>query len=1592
MTLGLGKIGTDGTFQKGTAGTVARMQTRGRTAPPWLLCLCVLSAMFSYGCALGQGTDASTMRVTTSSLPNGAIKSGYSSGLTASGGVAPYSWKAVGGTLPPGLQISPSTGMIAGMPSTTGKYIFTVEATDSSTRAKTALRGLSITIGADALPLSISSSGLPNGELRVSYTSPVNVSGGTAPYTWSVSSGSLPAGLSLNSANGTISGTPTTSGAFPFSLSVKDSSTDPQSASQSLAITVETMVQVTTSSLPSGTAKTEYSAALGAQGGLAPYSWRVNSGSLPAGLTLSQGGAISGMPAQSGNTSFSVAVTDSSSTPQTMTQSLSVNIQTTNSAPAQTPLSVSTSGVVNGISSQSYSGSISASGGTSPYTYAVTAGSLPAGLSLNGSTGAISGSPATSGTFPFTVQVKDSSASQQTASASTSVIIVGPLQITTTTLPAMQAQSAVNATINISGGMSPFAFGLASGNLPAGLTLNSSTGQISGTPTNAGEYRFTLQVTDPPSLPQTASQTFAGNVTQANNSTPSPVQITTATLTAATQGNSYSATVAATGGTTPYNWTVASGSLPAGLSLATNGTISGTPSSSGSFPVGVTVTDSSATPETATQTYTLTVQASAPPPPPGNPANVSDTLTIYEVDGTAQAARPVTFGRVFAQGEIVQCPQPLVGGAGVSAWQADIKNRWPDGSVKFAVISLIAGLNSASSATVSFQNSATCNNTGYISTSSTPSFATFNNGNWDAQIKVSAAGSTSVTTSAKTMLAASDPGGNTYGDCKNDYWLQGPVVTAVIVQDCTAAMSADFGWSWNGSTMSAPAAGSAATASFHPMFILYFYPSINAVQAEEIIELPWNGKVQDQLADLSFSTEDSSGALHARWSRTGARVIAGVAASVSLQAPPSVSTATLTATGANFSSNDVGMPVCVMATYSSYPNCGTIQSVMNATTVVMALPTGSGWGGGSGLTAWLDLQSAASRHRKTFWSGTAPGHIRIDHNFAYLIATKALPSYDLVNAFVNPANGNYPSGKCCDFGWSGWINTDRGEIGGFSGENADYAAVLEGAPLRRQDLAYLYNMSTCGSASSACAEAWQQLTGTTALGDLSTHAGLDGSATTQYDVNGGGGEWDNFGNVPFHFRESRSAPSAGGGNGLTGTANCFYVSQFENKNATLGTTLNASAFSQCLGGGDGNVADPTGPNNATGKVISVHAHSDTATASNTFGPSAVGSALDPLAGYAVADEGQYHWLDFSYLPYLLTGSPYYVDSMYQSSAYEMMSNPNYLNSAGIFNLYNSNYIFRWYAWAMQTTGRAAFVAPDGSAEQAYFTSVVNSNLEFVEGALGVAGTTLTPSASQGGFATSGTVTNYNVNAANRWDLGRYTAIGLNCTTGGSGSCAILPSNLHQWAQGGCVSYVATPSYFNNANTSSFAQYWMYNYIGVVLGELRDMGYSQAASVDTQTMQFLEGMTLSPTGNPWLNLASYEAPLTSGNSSSCPGDTGVALPFFTRYGGSTGLFSGYSSAVGSPNNFSAAPPSGGISTGNFPCADHGYSLLARASGTYLLAYGANEADADGTYTPSAAWTWLNGNVPYFGNSPYQALSAECVTGSDLQIKWALTPRQ
>ena len=143
----------------------------------------------------------------------------------------------------------------------------------------------------------ITTSSLPNGTRGVAYSQTLAASGGTVPYTWIVASGTLPAGLVLSS-NGVISGTPTTAGG-PISITFQVTDSTSATATASLPITINGQLSITTSSLPNGTLGVAYSQTLAASGGMAPYTWTVASGTLPAGLVLSSNGVISGTPTDS---------------------------------------------------------------------------------------------------------------------------------------------------------------------------------------------------------------------------------------------------------------------------------------------------------------------------------------------------------------------------------------------------------------------------------------------------------------------------------------------------------------------------------------------------------------------------------------------------------------------------------------------------------------------------------------------------------------------------------------------------------------------------------------------------------------------------------------------------------------------------------------------------------------------------------------------------------------------------------------------------------------------------------------------------------------------------------------------------------------------------------------------------------------------------------------------------------------------------------------------------------------------------------------------------------------------------------------------
>src|SRR5215472_3541384 len=302
--------------------------------------------------------------------------------------------------------------------------------------------------------LLISVTSLPSGQAKSAYSTALIASGGTVPYSWTISSGSLPAGLALSS-SGQITGIPSTVGTSSFTVSVTDSSSPPKSASANSSITIAAAaasVQITTSSLADGQTDTPYSASLAATGGAAPYTWSVSSGSLPAGLTLSSAGQISGTPTTAATSLFTVVVSDSSSPVQNATTNLSIAITA-----SVAPLQITTSSLPGGVADTSYSATEAATGGKKPYSWSISSGSLPAGLTLSTS-GEISGTPTTSGTYSFTVQVTDSSSPQQKATKNHKVPIAGsgkPLQITTSSLPSGTTNTSYSTTLAASGGTTP---------------------------------------------------------------------------------------------------------------------------------------------------------------------------------------------------------------------------------------------------------------------------------------------------------------------------------------------------------------------------------------------------------------------------------------------------------------------------------------------------------------------------------------------------------------------------------------------------------------------------------------------------------------------------------------------------------------------------------------------------------------------------------------------------------------------------------------------------------------------------------------------------------------------------------------------------------------------------------------------------------------------------------------------------------------------------------------------------------------------------------------------------------------------------------
>lgn len=352
--------------------------------------LVLSSVLVAASCDDSPTDPVDEFSIETAALAEAIEGVAYEQQLAAVGGSGGYSWLLAAGSLPAGLTLSPA-GAISGTPAAAGTSGFRVQVTDS--RGRTATADLSIAV---VQTLAVHTTVLPDGVVGETYSVQLQAVGGRGTRAWSIPGGAGGAAASwlTVSAGGMLTGNPAVSGASTVTVAVADESG--QQATRQLALPVLDPVAVAAIHLPAAIQGRAYAAQLVATGGDGVYTWDLESGTLPAGMALGSGGALTGTPVDAGEFTFTARAADRASRAGTRALTLTVErapiIQTTSLPP--------------GEPGEPYAAQLVATGGTGTYAWSVTEGDLPAGLTLS-ATGTLSGTPTTAGSATFTVQVTD---------------------------------------------------------------------------------------------------------------------------------------------------------------------------------------------------------------------------------------------------------------------------------------------------------------------------------------------------------------------------------------------------------------------------------------------------------------------------------------------------------------------------------------------------------------------------------------------------------------------------------------------------------------------------------------------------------------------------------------------------------------------------------------------------------------------------------------------------------------------------------------------------------------------------------------------------------------------------------------------------------------------------------------------------------------------------------------------------------------------------------------------------------------------------------------------------------------------------------
>lgn len=418
------------------------------------------------------------LAISTALLPNGTLGVPYSAALSVAGGTPPYGFRIVG-ALPDGLTLSPA-GAISGTPEMLGTFTFSVEVVDS--RQRTAHRPFTVVIGSTSL--SIATATIPAGLIDAEYGVTFAASSGTPPFRWAILPGPPP-GLVMNAESGRLSGIPSARGSYSFQVEVVDSAGLNARKNFTLMVRSQPLSITTLAPLFTATAGVPYSLTFAAAGGLAPYRWAIDPGTVTGLRINALTGSFTGTPQTPGQVEFTVQVTDSERNTATKAFTLTVD-------PPRLTIATS-SPLPGGTAGAPYSLRFAVSGGTAPYAWSIASGAVP-GLSLNAATGVLESVPTDVGTFTFNVQVRDASG---LTGSKTFVLTIAPGALRITPLPSVFSATlgtAFSAALSATGGVPPYTW--SANSLPSGVTMDEATGQISGTPAAGGTFLFTARVTD----------------------------------------------------------------------------------------------------------------------------------------------------------------------------------------------------------------------------------------------------------------------------------------------------------------------------------------------------------------------------------------------------------------------------------------------------------------------------------------------------------------------------------------------------------------------------------------------------------------------------------------------------------------------------------------------------------------------------------------------------------------------------------------------------------------------------------------------------------------------------------------------------------------------------------------------------------------------------------------------------------------------------------------------------------------------------------------------------------------------------------------